>query len=571
MFRNVKPPSLGPKRLSAALTLAFLCQAAPARADLVPPYSDAITLETFVTGINAATDIAWATDGRAVVTRKIGEITIVDTDGTKTNVTGTFDNVDSSSEKGLNGIFADPSAPNAFFFYVDNGPSTTDKHRVYHGVLSSSENTLTVDADNPIVAANKNPGDPGLEGPANHDGGGLFVYKNQLYIGVGDTGQNASPPKNKYSSCLNKGNGKILRVNLDGTIPNDNPLVSVDSVTSCDQPTGAWSEAAPDKRIFAWGFRNPWRFWIDPHTGLLWIGDVGETTREEISVGAGNQHYGYPFNEGTITWPDKDEGPPDGTLDRKSCNSGFIPAKSCTPPVHDYGRTGGANCVIGGLIPEGCGWSEAFGGKAHYLFADHGANWLHALEVKDDRSGVTSPTALELGTFPSGSGVASIRQGPDGNVYVVGNGSGEIYRLQPKQASGPDCMSMGGMGGGGVGGEAGSSVGPEAGTGQSTAGASLGGGGAVGGRSSNGGGGVSSGGAGRALGGGNAGGASNAGQGAATPSAGATSASRTASKDASKDSGGCGCRTAGRGNTELGALASVLAVAAVMTRRRRRR
>ena len=77
-------------------------------------------------------------------------------------------------------------------------------------------------------------------------------------------------------------------------------------VSACTSTNGAWTMAAPDQRIFAWGFRNPWRFWIDPVTELLWIGDVGETTREEISVGTGNQHYGYPFNEGTTAWGDVD-------------------------------------------------------------------------------------------------------------------------------------------------------------------------------------------------------------------------------------------------------------------------
>ena len=59
------------------------------------------------------------------------------------------------------------------------------------------------------------------------------MHKGQLYIGVGDTGANATPPVNKYGACLNKPNAKILRVNLDGTIPTDNPLVDLAMVTGC--------------------------------------------------------------------------------------------------------------------------------------------------------------------------------------------------------------------------------------------------------------------------------------------------------------------------------------------------
>src|SRR6185503_3053076 len=259
-----------------------------------------------------------------------------------------FGMVDTGSEKGLLGVVAHPdvASNNTFFFYVSNGSDSNDKHRVYRGVLAAND-TLTIDMANPVIAEAAGNG-PGLRGPANHDGGGLFIHDGQLYVGVGDTGANATPPTNKYSSCLNLGNGKILRVNLDGSVPMDNPLVGETMVTSCTSTGGAWATAAPDTRVFAWGFRNPWRFWIDPHTDLMWIGDVGEVTREEISVGTGNQHYGYPFNEGTTMY---------GQLAGKDCTTGFVPARECTPPVHDYGHSAGANCVIGGIIPEGCGWT----------------------------------------------------------------------------------------------------------------------------------------------------------------------------------------------------------------------
>ena len=78
----------------------------------------------------------------------------------------------------------------------------------------------------------------------------------RLYVSVGDTGSNANPPVNKYGACLNKANGKILRVNLDGTVPTDNPLASVAMATGCTtetKTTGDFNMAPPDRRIFAWG------------------------------------------------------------------------------------------------------------------------------------------------------------------------------------------------------------------------------------------------------------------------------------------------------------------------------
>jgi MYXO-CTERM domain-containing protein len=416
--------------------------------------------EAWVSDASNATDIAFHPDGRAVITRKPGQITIRRANGELVAIAGTFPDLDSSSEKGLLGVVADPDVAtnDTFYFYASNGP-TEDRHRVYKGVLHADD-SITVDLDTPIVGASRNLG-PGLEGPANHDGGGLFIHQGKLYVGVGDTGANTEPPTNKYSSCLNKGNGKILRVNLDGSVPSDNPLVSESMVTSCTSTGSAWGMAAPDRRIFAWGLRNPWRFWIDPKTDLLWIGDVGEREREEISVGSAGEHFGYPFIQGNL-----DQSMEGGSLRLdKLCDQDFVPPRPCTAPVHDYPHSAGVS-VTGGLIPTGCGWSNAFGGKAYYVFADYGSNWLHALEVQPDHRGVVSATAVDFAHVSGGP--ASIRQGPDAALYVVYYGSGTVTRIAPKDMTGPDCGNAGAAGAGNAGG-AGSGSGGRAGSGNAGA------------------------------------------------------------------------------------------------------
>jgi MYXO-CTERM domain-containing protein len=501
--------------ISSVLCLVLLPRVA--YADLTGAFADALDIDTeFVTGVSGATDIAFAPDGRAVVTQKDGQITVRRSDGTKNVVTGAFMNVDTGSEKGLLGVVAHPTEANTFFFYVSDGESSDDKHRVYAGTLTEND-SVTIDLDDPIVAASLGNG-PGLEGPANHDGGGLFVHDGHLFIGVGDTGSNATPPQNKYSSCLNKPNGKILRVALDGSIPSDNPFVGADDVTACDSVRGDWGTDAADERVYAWGFRNPWRFWIDPHSNRMWIGDVGEVTREEISVssptGAGwtGEHFGYPFVEGTEDY---------GELDGVSCDDGLAPERACTPPVHDYDNDSEGNCVIGGIIPDGSCWEGAFDGKLYYFFADNGNAWIRALEVKPDRSGVVSSTAVNVGTF-SGSGPVSFRQGPGGAMYVVMNRGNAVYELKPKAQTGDDCQSTGGTGGAG-------------GTGS---------GGAAG-----------------------RGGSGNAG----TPGSGGAAAGAAGSSagDNSPDDEGCGCRVAGKREGSLAALLAALGLAGSVFARRR--
>jgi glucose/arabinose dehydrogenase len=483
--------------------LSCIAFAFPAGAQLEGDFADRLSVDTeYVTGADGATDIAFSDDGRAVITRKDGQIAIRRSSGTLAVVDNPFGGtVDTESEKGLLGVVADPRGGNAFYFYVSNGSTDDDKHRVYRAVLTDGD-TFTVD-EQPIIAASRNLG-PGLEGPLNHDGGGLSIYDNHLYVSVGDTGSNATPPQNKYGSCLNKGNGKVLRVNLDGTIPNDNPLVGLTSVTGCDAPRGAWAMSEPDERVFIWGFRNPFRLWIDPVTGLVWVGDVGETTREEISILSMAQHAGYPFEEGTRVW---------GDVDNQNCTT-MTPSRPCTPPVHDYARTQGA-AVTGGLIPEGCGWSNVFS-TPHYLFADSGEDFIRALQVNGERTGLESSTAIDFANYNEQRPVA-FRMGPDESLYVVMYGAGAVYRFTPTDRTGADC---GGAGTGGT----------SAGTG------ATGSGGAAG---------------------------SSTGTGGITGAGG----TGTAGGGDSSDDGGCGCRLT---RPRVGTWLALMAVAALLAMRRRR-
>jgi glucose/arabinose dehydrogenase len=413
-------------RLTAGGFLLASSFAPVVRADLAAAFATKISVDTqYVSGAGGATDIAFAADGRALVTRKGGSITLRRSNGSQVVIGYPFGGtLDTGSEKGLLGVVADPNVAQsgAFYFYVSNGP-TNDKHRVYRAVLTAAD-TLTVDSA-PVIAAARGVG-PGLEGPANHDGGGMFIHNGQLYIGVGDTGANASPPVNKYGSCLNKGNGKILRVNLDGSVPGDNPLVGLAAVTACDTPTGPWSSAAPDSRIFAWGLRNPWRLWVDAATGLLWIGDVGEASQEEIDIGAGDNHYGYPFVEGNRVW---------GDVDGRNCAS-LTPSRACRAPAYAYTRDQG-QAVTGGLIPQGCGWTNVFGG-AYYVYGDSSQDWIRALPVSADRRGFASTAPVDVASY-AGSSPVSFRMGPDRALYVVMNGAGAVYRFAPIQAVGGDC------------------------------------------------------------------------------------------------------------------------------------
>src|SRR5690348_1142964 len=102
--------------------LLVACNAKPAKAELESPFDDTLTVDQeYVTGADGATDIAFHPDGRAVITRKPGTITVRTASGDLVNTANLFAGLDTTSEKGLLGVAADPGVAtnDTFYFYAD--------------------------------------------------------------------------------------------------------------------------------------------------------------------------------------------------------------------------------------------------------------------------------------------------------------------------------------------------------------------------------------------------------------------------------------------------------------------
>src|SRR5262249_17211802 len=196
-----------------------------------------------------------------------------------------------ASEMGLLDVAVDPGfAGNGFLYLYRSKPGPA-------GCADATGRTNQVVRVTVATDGTVDPGSlveivPGLRAlGGNHDGGGLRIGPDGLlYVGVGDTGigDNMGGPgssTNAFAQDLGVREGKILRVGLDGSIPADNPF------------TG---QAGRGGEIFAYGFRNRWRFAFDPTTGRLWAGDVGDETIEEIDVVVGGGNYGWPRCEGRL-------------------------------------------------------------------------------------------------------------------------------------------------------------------------------------------------------------------------------------------------------------------------------
>jgi len=413
-------------RSPALLLLLAACQAsAPAGTAPPPPPAASLSAVDEVTGLASPTDLAFLPDGRMVVVEKGGAVRLW-TGGALT-AAGSFP-VDTGSEKGLLGVVADPDfAQNGrLFFYYSlasaSGGTDLDRHRVV---------SVRLKADGALDAASEQVLASGLRGPANHDGGALALGPDgKLYVGVGDTGCNSGrppeppqAPANYFATCLGNGNGKILRLALDGSALADNPLSAVAEASTCgaacgDAPGGL---AAPRRDLWAWGFRNPWRFAFDPRTGLLWVGDVGEITYEEVTIARAGRHHGWPWREGAAGWPPG------------KCRETTPDTGDCVDPVYfcAHGPAAGnldGDCqsITGGVFLDGQAWPPAWRGL--YLFADNANGRLWTLQPDGPRTGVVAGSRREVARLTGGP--VSIRLGPDGLPRVVLI-SGRIVRLQP--------------------------------------------------------------------------------------------------------------------------------------------
>jgi len=230
-----------------------------------------------------------------------------------------------------------------------------------------------------------------------HCGGQLaFGDDGMLYISLGDD-SNSSNAQNLFNLYA-----ALLRIDADNPpggaeygIPPDNPLAG--------NPDGYREE------IYAYGFRNPWRFSIDPATQLIWLGDVGQNQWEEVDVIASGANYGWPLMEGEVCYS-----PP-------SCDT---TGTGVLLPLYAYGHSEGS-AVIGGYVYRGGAHPQLVG---RYVFGDFtgGSLWSLFWDGKNEPNRVTLVNNVNwLRAF----GVDEA-----GELYLAGS-NGVIYTLTSTPAA----------------------------------------------------------------------------------------------------------------------------------------
>jgi glucose/arabinose dehydrogenase len=336
---------------------------------------DGFEEQRIITGLDEPTAMAFAPDGRILVTEKSGDVRVVK-NGNLLSTPALSLRVDTYFERGLDGIVLDPEFEDNGFVYLYY---TTREPRNRLSRFTMRNDTIDADSERILIdnisAAN-----------GNHNGGSLqFGRDGMLYVGVGDAGNE------RNSQNLNNLNGKILRINPDAypnVVPGDNPFAG---------------QSNRRGEIWAYGLRNPFTSAMKPGTNKLYVNDVGQSDFEEVNRIVKGGNYGWPDSEGRSNDPDHED------------------------PIYTYAWNGSA--ITGGVFYSGDQFPVEYRGK--YLVSDYLRQFIRVIDADGDATnfatGVDSPLDLDIG--PDGSLY----------YLSYGEGGAGIYRISfEEQATNQD-------------------------------------------------------------------------------------------------------------------------------------
>ncbi len=272
----------------------------------------------------------------------------------------------------------------------------------------------------------------------NHNGGQIaFGPDGFLYIGLGDGGGSNDEglghnPDIGNGQDLSTPLGKILRIDVDRSdtarglpyaIPVSNPFVNTPG-------------AAPE--IFALGFRNPWRFSFAPD-GRLFVADVGQDLREEISIVTAGGNYGWRLREGTLCFdPASPSAPP------ANCATTDAAGQPLIEPIIDYPHSAARQpfglSVTGGYVARSGALPRL---RGEYIFADWSTNFVLAdgtlFAARENADGSWSQRELVIDgllTGRLGRFILSLGEDAEGNLYLLTSenvgpvgSSGAVFRI----------------------------------------------------------------------------------------------------------------------------------------------
>ena len=371
-------------RFMATVSVALMLSAAGADGHL--PF-DATPVASF----DEPWAMAFLPDGRLLVTEKKGTLLIVTQSGEKSRPVGDTPDVDYGGQGGLGDVALHPDFTNnkmIYLSYVEAGPGGTRGAAVMRAKLQENERGGYL--ENPQVIWRQY---PKVIGRGHYGHRLLFDKEGYLWISSGDR-QKFTPAQDMQSNM-----GKILRLNDDGSTPDDNPFVKYrDDDASVDR-RGVYGQ------IWSLGHRNPLGIAFADN-GQLWDIEMGPAGGDELNRIVRGGNYGYPV----VSNGDHYDG---RKIPNHDTRPEFLkPATWWTPVI----SPGDLLAYNGSLFAD---W------RGDFFAAGLSSRALVRIEVNGEK-------AREAERFDMGTRVRSVAEGPSGAIWLLTDGSsGQLIKLTP--------------------------------------------------------------------------------------------------------------------------------------------
>jgi glucose/arabinose dehydrogenase len=349
-----------------------------------------LTADIVVSGLDHPWSVAFLPDGDMLVTERSGNLRLIHAGKLSNAPVSGVPTVFAEGQGGLLDIILDPDfAGNnlIYFSYAEPGPDDTAGTAVARARLVRDGAAAGLEDVSVIFRQ-----EPKFSG-GNHFGSRLVVDRQgHLYVTLGERF------RRDLAQGLDNLQGKVARIERDGSIPADNPFVG---------------QAGARPEIWSYGHRNQQSAALNPRTGELWTVEHGARGGDEVNIPKSGRNYGWPV----ITYG----------IDYSGAKIGVGTAASgMEQPIHYWDPSiapSGATFYTGSLFPKWQG--DLFVGALK-------DQMIVRLDVEGDR--ITSEERLFEGTFGR---VRDIRTGPDGALWVLTDESdGALIRIRPEQTTG---------------------------------------------------------------------------------------------------------------------------------------
>ena len=345
----------------------------------VKDMTSSVNMDVWIDDIDQPWGITFTAPDTALITQKTGKLTLYK--GGKLIEISNVPEVNDGGQGGLLDVALDPNWPAEEWIYLSlSHPKTPGSDEAMTKVIRAKlSGTALTEIETVFKAKDEDYVKTGF-----HYGSRItFDTDGHLYFSIGDRGVM------KDSQDLSKPHGKVHRVNLDGSIPDDNPFI--------DTP-GAYAS------IYSYGNRNPQGLIMHPQTGVLWSTEHGPKGGDELNVIRSGVNYGWPEISYGINYNGS-------VLTEFTQKPGMAQPKSqWTPSI----AVCGLDVYQGSMFP---GWN----GK---LLAGALAYEEVRLVTVDGDNYVTEATILQ-----QEGRVRDVTTGPDGAIYVATQD--QILRLTP--------------------------------------------------------------------------------------------------------------------------------------------